>query len=413
MVWNMRVRIGPYHVIRGEVSGAFADLGVLIPLEAGLIAVNGLNPTATLLGVGIAYIAAGWYFRLPMPVQPLKAFSVIAIAQALSPSVIAAGALQMSLFLFLLGSTRAVEYLTRAVPLPVVRGVQFALGIVLIRNSLGMVLSKPFLVGGDGQRYVGLAGLEMSASLLLGIVCLVLLLLLLWRSWFPGSALVVVLGVLVGIAVVGKDVQFALGPVPIGLDLPRLTDFPLALVVLVIPQLPLTLTNSVIATVDTARTYYGPGAARVTPVRTTISVALGNLWAGLAGGLPICHGSGGLTAHYRMGARTPAATAVTGVVLISVALLFGRSALEVRNLMPYAVLGVLLLYVGLQHLLLGLKVKEPRHLVVVALVGVVVLPLGSLAIGAGVGMATYWGAGWFAALAKKRRARGTRQISRV
>ena len=414
MAGRVQMRIGPYLLTRGEVSGAFADLGVLIPLEASLIAVNGINPTSTLLGVGIAYLAAGWYFRLPMPVQPLKAFSVIAIAQALTPSVIAAGALLMSLFLFLLASTRAIVYVNRAVPLPVVRGVQFALGIVLIRSALVMVASKPFLVGGDGQRYVDVAGLEMSAGLLVAVGSLALLLLLLWRPWLPGAALVVVVGVFIGLAVGGKDVHLALGPVPVGLALPRLADFSTALVVLVIPQLPLTLTNSVVATVDTARTYFGQGAVRVTPVRTSLSVALQNLWAGLMGGLPACHGSGGLTAHYRMGARTPAATAITGTLLIVVGLLFGRSALEVRSLMPYAVLGALLLYVGVQHLLLGLKVKELRHVVVVAVVGiVVVVPFGNLAIGAGAGLVAYWGARWVAALVEKRRRRAARLPSRV
>ena len=206
----------------------------------------------------------------------------------------------------------------------------------------------------------------------------------------------------------------SLGPVPVGLALPRLADFSTALVVLVIPQLPLTLTNSVVATVDTARTYFGQRAVRVTPVRTSLSVALQNLWAGLMGGLPACHGSGGLTAHYRMGARTPAATAITGTLLIVVGLLFGRSALEVRSLMPYAVLGALLLYVSVQHLLLGLKLKEPRHLTVVAAVGAVAAtPFGNLAMGMGVGMGVYWGARWVAALVAKRRKRVARHSSQV
>ena len=115
-----------------------------------------------------------------------------------------------------------------------------------------------------------------------------------------------------------------------------------------------------------------------------------------------------------MGARTPAATAVTGTLLIAVALLFGRSALEVRSLMPYAVLGTLLFYVGVQHMLLGLKVKELRHAVVVAVVGaVVVLPFGNLAIGTGAGLVAYWGARWIVALVEKRRRRAANHSSRV
>ena len=396
MIGNLLPRVRALRPVHGEISGAFADLGVLIPLEAALIAVNGVNPTSTLLGVGIAYIAAGWYFRIPMPVQPLKAFSVIAISQALSPMVIAAGAILMGLSLFLLASTRAIEYLHRVVPQQVVRGVQFALGLILVRSAWSMVFSKPFLVGGDEFRYVDLASLEVSAG--------VLLLLLIWRPLLPAAAVVAVAGVLIGLVVERGGGQLALGPAPVTLGLPALEHYSVALVTLVIPQLPLTLANSVIATVDTARTYFGQDARRVTPVRTSLSVAAGNLWAGLVGGLPMCHGSGGLTAHYRMGARTPVATTITGAVLIAVAVLFGRSALEVRNLMPYAVLGALLAYVGVQHLLLGLKVKDRRHLIVVAIVGVVALmPFANLAMGAGVGLAASWGAALATTLADRRR----------
>ena len=89
--------------------------------------------------MGILYIAAGWYFRLPMPVQPLKAMAVIAIAQGLGPSVIAAGALLMSIALLFLTATRALDYMNRVVPQPVVRGVQFALGILLIRSAVDIL----------------------------------------------------------------------------------------------------------------------------------------------------------------------------------------------------------------------------------------------------------------------------------
>ena len=120
----------------------------------------------------------------------------------------------------------------------------------------------------------------------------------------------------------------------------------------------------------------------------------------------MCHGSGGLTAHYRMGGRTPASTAVIGALLIAVALLFGWSAQEVRSLMPYAVLGALLAYVGAQHMLLGLKVDEARHLGLVVLVGAVAaMPFGNLGIGAGAGLAAYWGARLIATLNGRRQGR--------
>lgn len=257
----------------------------------------------------------------------------------------------------------------------------------------------PFLVGGEGQRYLDIGGLDVSAGLLVGTGSLALLLLFLWRPWLPGAAVVAVGGVLVGLLVGDGDASLSLGPAPMAVAWPPLADFSTALVMLVIPQIPLTLTNSVVATVDTARTYFGPGAERVTPVRTSLSIAAGNLWAGLVGGLPMCHGSGGLTAHYRTGARTPVATTLIGLLLIAVAFVFGVSALEVRGLMPYAVLGALLAYVGAQHLLLGLKVSSLPHLAVVVLVGLVVLmPFGNMAVGAGAGLVAYWLARWVARL---------------
>src|SRR3990172_9816110 len=138
----MRGRMSRLGLSRSEISGGFADLGLLIPLEASLIAVNGLNPTSTLLGVGITYIAAGWYFRLPMPVQPLKAFAAIAIAEQLSPDVIAAGALLMSLSLAVLALSGAMDRIYAWVPLPAVRGIQLGLAYLLIKGALKL-FDKP------------------------------------------------------------------------------------------------------------------------------------------------------------------------------------------------------------------------------------------------------------------------------
>src|SRR3990170_7678578 len=133
---------GALRLTRSEISGAFADLGLLIPLEAALIAVNGLNPTSTLLGVGILYIAAGWYFGLPMPVQPLKALAAIAIAREMSPDIIAASALLMSASLGVLAITGLIDRIYAVVPTPTVRGIQLGLAYVLIRGAFDM-LRKP------------------------------------------------------------------------------------------------------------------------------------------------------------------------------------------------------------------------------------------------------------------------------
>ena len=86
----------------------------------------------------------------------------------------------------------------------------------------------------------------------------------------------------------------------------------LALTSLVIAQLPLTFGNSVVATVDAEREYFGNAARRVTEDRMAWSIAGSNLVSGIFHGLPICHGAGGVTAHYKLGARTAGATLMVG-----------------------------------------------------------------------------------------------------
>jgi len=161
--------------------------------------------------------------------------------------------------------------------------------------------------------------------------------------------------------------------------------------VLLTAQLPLTVANSVIATADAVQHYFPGRERRATPRRLSLSIALGNLWAGFFGGLPSCHGCGGLTAHYRLGARTPIATTLLGVILITVALLFGNAAQSVRTLIPMPFFGVLLLFVGIQHISLATNVAKRSDLVFVALAGALAAVFdGNLAYAAAVTLAAYW-----------------------
>lgn len=372
----------------GELGGAFADLGVLIPLEAALIAINGLNPTTSLVGVGMAYIVAGRYFRIPMPVQPLKAFAAIAIATHARPEVIAAGALLMSVALTVLAATGLITALSRWTPIGVVRGVQLGLGLLLLKSGWEFVVAKPFLIDGTRATFL-LAGRTISWAIPLALAGGALLLILLRLRRLPASLVLLLVGGVVGVLAVpaGQFASLSLGPAGWTPHLPQMNDFAVALSLLVIPQLPLTLANSVLATHDAAAQYFGRQAARATPRALSVSIAAGNLWAGLAGGLPICHGCGGLTAHYRFGARTPLSTTILGGLLIVVGVALGAAALEVRSLVPYAVYGVLLLYVGVEHFKLGWAVPHRAARVVALLTaGVAMLFGGNLAYGAAAGL---------------------------
>jgi len=118
---------------------------------------------------------------------------------------------------------------------------------------------------------------------------------------------------------------------------------------LVLPQLALTLTNSVIGTKSAADRYFGPSARRVTHRVLLRTIGVGNLASAAVGGLPFCHGSGGLTAHVRGGATHWAANAIVGTTLIALALAqwFGGD-LALR--FPPVLLASLLVATGLFHL---------------------------------------------------------------
>ncbi len=364
-----------------EVAGAFGDIGVFLPLALGLIAVNGMDPTLVFGLAGAYYLLTGRFYRLPLPVQPFKAVSAIAIAGGLSAGAVQGAALGMSLGLLLLSLGRAPAIIDRLFAPPVVRGIQLGLGIILLQGGLQLVMRDP--------RMPGAGTIGAAALLLAGVIAVALV-------QARGRVPAILVAGLVGVMWGALTLPAALPPVSFGpvLALPALptaAELGTALAVLVLPQLPLTLGNSVVSTADVAQEYFGERAVRVTPRALLRDMGLANLAAGLGGGIPMCHGAGGLTAHVRFGARTATAAYVAGAFYLVLALGLGAAAPAFLALFPMGMLGVLVGYVGWQHLLLVRRLRAPADLAVAGLIGAVTLVAGSLALGFGVGLAVYWG----------------------
>lgn len=81
----------------------------------------------------------------------------------------------------------------------------------------------------------------------------------------------------------------------------------------------------------------------MTPRCLSISTGLGNLLLPPFGALPMCHGAGGIAAHYRFGARRGAAPLMLGLLLLGLVLLPGGAGLAALAAIPVAGLGALLL----------------------------------------------------------------------
>lgn len=337
-----------------EMGGAFGDIGTFAPLAVTLIQVNHLNPTVVFALAGALYVWSGWYYRLPVPVQPLKSFTVLAIALGLPPPVVGAGGVLMGASLLLIAASGLADRLNRVFTRPLVRGIQMGIGLILIASGLKMAftplvpdLHSVLVRGGIHPFPVGLVLAGLTLVLLIGFSR---------SASFPVGLVIVGFGLVAGL-LLNAIPHLELGIVVPAFALPRIADLRAALVLLVLPQLPLTLTNSVVAMRDVARTYFGDEARHVTHRALCADLGVANVASGILMGMPMCHGSGGMTAHYRLGARTGGSMIFIGLLLLVIGLVFGPSTAAICRLIPAPVLGVLLAYVGVSHALLVRDVR--------------------------------------------------------
>lgn len=366
-----------------EISGSLGDLGTFLPLALGLIAVNGLDATTVFLSAGILYIAAAAWFRLPIPVQPLKATSAVAIATCAPAADIAAAGLIMGALFLGAACTGLGGRIARFFTRPVVRGIQLGLAVLLVRGGWKLVAGGPGFPAASG-------GLAVPASAFAGAVAAGLVMLSAGGRRFPSALAAVLFGIVFGLVAAGPG---ALEGMEAGVSVPlRATpagvDFGRVIFVLLLPQIPLTFANSVVATTDACRRTFGDRAGRVSVTGLCASLGIANLLSGFAGGMPMCHGSGGVTAHHRFGARSWRAGLSIGLVFAALALCGGRTVSCVAALLPSSVLGVLLLFVGIEHAKLVRDVAGvPREIGVAAAMGLITLASGNLGIAFAAGMA--------------------------
>lgn len=379
----------PLRFDRHEWAGSVGDIGVMIPLAVGVSAVAGLSLVTVFLCVAASYAVTALVFRVPLPAQPMKAMGASVIALGLSAPVVAAAGLEIALLLLLLAVTPLARYLALLFPKAVLRGVQLSVGLLLIKGALVTAAGGAALGGLQPSLDLGAAAVPGGLVVALAVVAF---LVAGRRDWpVPASLVVVGLGAAFGVTLAALGVAHA-AVVPAGLTwppvhLPDAADAWVALYALVLPQLPLSLGNSVFATEDAMRHYYGAGARRVTARRLLLSLGLMNVACGALGGMAQCHGAGGATAHYRLGARSAGATLIAAALFSALA---GAVALGVSPaLVPAAVLAGMLLFVGLEHALLIADLATAGEVACALLIALLAVVLGDLAAGFLVGWAMY------------------------
>ena len=121
---------------RGELSGAFGDIGTDLPLITGMILVSGMNPASVLIVFGLVQVISAFFYGIPMPVQPLKAVAALVIAGGVSASQVYGAGFCIGLIMLVLTGSGLLDYLRRVIPKAVIRGIQLGLGFKLISLAL-------------------------------------------------------------------------------------------------------------------------------------------------------------------------------------------------------------------------------------------------------------------------------------
>ncbi|KAG0485712.1 hypothetical protein HPP92_009791 [Vanilla planifolia] len=338
-----------------ELGGAVGDLGTYIPIVLALCLVNGLDLGTTFVFTAIYNAATGLLFGIPLPVQPMKSIAAVAISPSTHltlPQIMAAGICTAS-FLLLIGATGLMSLLYRLLPLPVVRGVQLSQGLSFAFTAISYILKNQDLPSGKSFGQRPLLGLD---GLLLALSSLVFIVLSSGsgsdaprrsRLFVPSALLIFLLGLVICFIRDASVIQsLKVGPSPLHLISIGWNDWKIGFFQGAIPQIPLSVLNSVIAVCKLSSDLFPDRQASAAKV--SVSVGLMNLVGCWFGAMPVCHGAGGLAGQYRFGGRSGLSVLFLAAGKLFLGLMFGNSFVRILGQFPVGILGVLLLFSGVE-----------------------------------------------------------------
>lgn len=317
----------PIRFDRNEFSGAFGDIGTDLPLIVGMILAVGLDAASVFIVFGLLQLVSGVIYRLPMPVQPLKAMAVLVITEKIGGDVLYGAGLAIGVVMLALTLTGGLSAFVRLVPLAAVRGIQFGLGLSLASLAL--------------REYIRADGVE---GYLLAAAGFVVMLALLGNRRVPGGMIVILIGAAFAMMFRVNLPELAQG-VAISLPKPHVPQWEhvaTGFFVLALPQLPLSLSNSVVATRQTVADLFPQRPIGVKKIGLTYSLM--NLAVPWLSGIPVCHGCGGLAGHYAFGGRTGGSVIIYGSLYLVIGLFLSQSLEQVLHVFPRPILGVVLLF---------------------------------------------------------------------
>lgn len=348
-----------------ELAGSMGDFGTLLPLAIGFIVVNGLNPAGFLIMLGLVNIFMGLIYKLPMPLQPKKVVATVAIAQGWTPSLIYSTGFGLGIVWLFLYFTNLIKIIVKYTPKAVTRGIILALGFSLF-----------------------LKGFEFfKTSIVIGVISILIILFFKKNTRAPAAILLILFGILI-MAFKGQ----LKGVIDLGLTLPPTTHISLkniykGMILAGIAQIPLTLTNAVIAVTALLKEYFPERP--VTERRLLLNMGVVNTIVPFFGGFPMCHGAGGLAGQYTFGARTGGANIMEGLIEISLGLFLSKSILNLFSIFPMSIVGAMLIYVGYELVKFIKDLKRAQEIFVMLTTAILSI-ITNMAIGFVVGIIAFY-----------------------
>lgn len=342
------MRIWPIPI--GEIAGSVGNFGTVFPLFFAVSLTTGMSLSLMLLICGIWYIISGLVYGIPIPVEPFKAVAAVAIAGQVSSEAVAASGILIGILFLILGLTGGMERILHHIPVPVIRGIQLGLGLILVKSAIvdfGLQDTAFFVL------CIGIMALCFGAQKYFGI---------------PDLAALAILGVGIGVVIFTSGIPHAALPTLPYLVHPGTSDFMSAATLLVLPQIPLTLANAVLATSLLAtELYHRPVSAD----KLSKTIGVMSLSSSVIGGFPMCHGAGGVAAHHRFGARTGTAMIIGGIIMIGSATMLTDPG--TLSIIPRGVFGALLLAVAVELMVRAWKTDSR---LITAFMGIIAIPAG-------------------------------------
>jgi len=327
-----------------ELSGSLGDLGTLIPLLASSAQVGSIRMGPAIFWMGIFNVISAFQWDIPMPVQPMKSISAVAINDGFEPGAFAAAGIICGVITWILGVTQFIDAVNKFVPGSLIAGMQLGLGLRMASKGFAAWHLQDWLHI-DGKITI--------------IVCFLLTTTLLLRTRAPTALIIFLIGTVITILrMFDASVQVSFDFLKLSFLMPDGEEWLDGLLRGALPQLPLTCLNSCISVCALSVELFrdpsvgGKGCSRAS---VASSVGIMNALGCWFGGMPSCHGAGGLAGQYRFGARGGASIFILGSVKILLSLFLGETLDSFISFYPKTILGVLLVYAGIELASVGIK----------------------------------------------------------